>query len=53
MQQNIFRANVEVIGRFIQQQEIRRMQQHAQQRVTVALSAGEYADALEYLLPGK
>src|SRR5271155_5307674 len=29
------------------------MQQHAQQRIAIALAAGEYADALENILAGK
>ena len=44
-EQDVFGAQVEVVGRLVEQQEIRGMQQHAQQRVAVALAAGEHADA--------
>src|SRR5579859_8019985 len=34
----------------VQQQEIRRMQQHASQRVTIALATGKNADGLENII---
>src|SRR4051812_48380241 len=42
-----------MVGRLVQQQEVRGMQQHLQQRITVALAAGEHADFLEYFIRRK
>src|ERR1700685_4029108 len=53
IEQHVFGAQVEMVRRFVEQQEVRRMQQQAQQRVASALSAGEYADLLEDVFVGK
>ncbi len=52
-QQHVLGAHVQVIGGLVEQQEIRRLQQHAGQRVAVALAAREHADALEHVVFGK
>src|SRR5258706_1143367 len=48
--QHILGLQVEVIGGFIEQQEIRRLQQHARHRVAVTFAAGKHADALEHIV---
>src|SRR5579872_2110764 len=53
IQQNVFRAQIQVIRRFVQQQEICRMQQQTQQRVTSPLTPRENADFLENVLIGE
>ena len=52
-EQHVLGAQVEVVGRLVEQQEIGRPQQHARQRVAVALAAREHADALEDVVVGK
>jgi len=47
LEQHVFGAQVEMIGGLVEQQKIRGPQQHARQGVTIALSAGKHADALE------
>ena len=42
-----------MIGGLVEQQEIRRLQQHAGQRVAVAFAAGEHADAFEDIVAGE
>jgi len=46
-EQDVFGAQVEVVGGLIEQQEVGGVQQHFEQRVAIALSAGEDADALK------
>ena len=53
VEQHVFGAQVEVVGRFVEQQKICGMQQQAQQRVAAALAAGEHADLLENVVFGK
>lgn len=43
--------DVQMIGRFIQNQEIGRMQKHAHQRHAGALASGKHANALVYVIP--
>ena len=52
-QQHVFGAQVEVVGGFVEQQEIGRVQQHSRQRVAIAFAAGEHANALEHIVLGK
>ena len=52
-QQDVFGAQVEVVGGFIEQQKIRRMQQHPQQGIAIALAAGEHPDLLEDVVFGE
>src|SRR5665213_3702925 len=47
IEQDVFRAHVQVIGGLVEQQEIRWGEKHASQRVAIALAAREDADALE------
>src|SRR5437773_12321980 len=42
-----------MVCRFIKQQKVRRMQQHPQQRISVALTARKHADALKYFVSGE
>jgi len=49
-EQYVFRLQVEVIGGFIKQEKIRRLQEHARHRVPVALAARKHADALEHVV---
>ena len=53
VEQHVFGAQVEVVGGLVEQKEIRRMQQQAQQGVAAALAAGEHADLLEHVLVRK
>ena len=46
-EQYIFGAHIKMVGGLIEQQEIRRLQQHAGERITVALSTAEYTKGLE------
>src|SRR5581483_636604 len=52
-EQHVFGAHIEVIGRLVKQEKIRRMQQHPQQGIAVALAAGEHADTLEHVVSGE
>jgi hypothetical protein len=52
-EQDIFGAQVEVVGGLVEQQEVGGMQQHFQQRVAIALASGEHADALEDIVSRK
>src|SRR5579859_2769661 len=47
IQQNVFGAQVEMVCGLVEQQKVRWMQQHAGQRVTVALAAGEHTYGLK------
>src|SRR5208337_1650574 len=49
-QQYVLGAQVEVVGRFIEEEEIGGAQQHSRQRVAIALAARKYADALENII---
>ncbi len=49
-EQHILSAQVEVIGGFIEEQEILWTDQHACERIPVALTAGKHADAFEDLV---
>src|SRR5258706_10341328 len=49
-EQHILGLKIEVIRRFVEQQKIRRLEQHAGHRVAVAFAAGKHADALEYIV---
>ena len=42
-----------MVGRFVQQQKVRRVQQHTQQGIAAALSAGEHSDFLEDVVFGE
>src|SRR6266568_2679537 len=53
MQQNVFGPHVEVVCGLIEQQEVGRMKQHPKQGITVALTAGEHSNALEYFFSGE
>src|SRR5258708_8975026 len=53
LEEDVFCAEVEVIGGLVQQQKIRRMQQHAQQSIAPALPAGEYSNLFEDLIVGE
>ena len=46
-EQDVFGAQVEVVGGLVEQQEVGGVQQHFQQRVTIALASGEDADTLK------
>src|SRR4029077_12983499 len=46
----VFCPHVEMVGRFVKKKEIRRVQQHAEQGVAIALTTGEHADALEHVI---
>src|SRR5579871_654102 len=50
IQQNIFRAHVEVIRGLVKEEKIRRLQQQAEQGIAAALAAGEHADFLENII---
>src|SRR5580704_11193964 len=52
-EQNIFGAQVEVVGGLVEQQKVGRMQQQAQQGVASALAAGKNADLFENVFVGK
>ena len=52
-QQDVFGAQVEVVGGFVEQQEIGGVQQHARQGIAIAFAAGKHADALEDIVFGK
>ena len=47
IQQHVLGTHVEVVGGFIEQQEIRRPQKHPRQGIAVALAAGKHSDTLE------
>ena len=49
-EQHVFGAHVQVVGGLIEEQEIRRTQQHARQGIAIALAARKHADALEDLV---
>ena len=49
-QQHVFCAHIQVVGRLVEQQKIRRAQQHARQRVAIALAARKHADPLEHIV---
>ncbi len=49
-EQHILRAQVEVVRRLVQQDEIRRTHQHACQRITIALAAAQHAKCLEHII---
>ena len=49
-EQHIFGAQIEVVGRLIEQQEIRGMLQHLGQRITIALAARKHSDGLEHIV---
>ena len=51
--EDVLGTHVEMVGRFIQQQEISRIQQHPQQGVAVAFAAGKHANAFENVVVGK
>src|SRR5262249_3433853 len=53
LQEDILGAQVEMVGGLVEQQEIRRMQQHARQSITIALATGKHADGLEDLVIGE
>ena len=53
LQQHVFSAQIEVVGRLVEQQEVRRMQQHAGQSVAVALAARKHAYRLEHVVFGE
>src|ERR1700704_6902618 len=53
VEQHIFRAQVEVIGGFVEQQKVRWMQQQAQQGIATTLASGEHIDFLENIVFGK
>ena len=42
VEQHVFRIEVEVVGRFVEQQRVRRTEQHARHRKSRALTAGEH-----------
>src|SRR5690242_11984167 len=46
-EQNILGTHVQVVGRFVEQEEVRWMQQHACQSVTIALTTRKHADTFE------
>ena len=50
LQQNIFGAHIEVVGGLVEEQEICRVQQHAQQCIAIAFAAGEHTNALEDII---
>src|SRR5260370_38206662 len=49
-EQHILGLKIEVIRRFVEQQKIRRLKQHARHGVGVAFAAGKNAEALEYIV---
>src|SRR5579862_277351 len=53
VQQNIFCPQVKMVRGLVKQQEVRRMQQQAQQGIASTLTAGENADLLEDIVFGK
>ena len=53
VEQHILGAQVQVIGRLVEEQKIGRHHQHAGQRVAIALAAGEHADGFEDIVRGE
>src|SRR5579864_1193673 len=53
IEQDVLGAQVEVVGGFVEKQEIRRMQKQAQQSVAAALPAGEDSNLFEDVILGK
>ena len=53
VQQDILGAHVEVVGGLVEQHEVAGLEQHAGQRVAIALAAREHADLLEHIVAGK
>ena len=52
-QQHVLRAQIKMIGRLVEQQEVRRMQQHARQRVPVAFASGQHSQRFEHVVIGE
>ena len=53
LQQHVFGAHVQVVGRLVQQQKIRRRNQNPRQCKAVALAAGQHAQRLEDVVAAK
>ena len=49
--QNVTTGDVEVVGRLVQEQEVGRLQEHARQCDTIALTTGKDADLLLNVVP--
>ena len=47
VQQNVLRAQIKMVRRFVEQQKVCRMQQQPEQSIAAALPAGQDADLLE------
>src|SRR5580700_3481955 len=52
-EQDVFGAQVKMVGGLIEQQKVGWMQQHFEKSVAIALASGEYADAFEDIVSGK
>src|SRR6185369_16629351 len=52
-QQYVFGTHVEVVGGFVEEQEVRGMEKHFQERIAVSLPTGKDGDALEHFIRRK
>src|SRR5215472_15582183 len=53
LEQHVFGAKIKMVRGFVEQQEVRGMQQHPGQGVAIALATGEHVYGLENFVRGK
>ncbi len=53
VEEHVFGAHVEVVGRLVEQEEVGGRDEHAGEGVAVALAAGEHAEGLEDVVAGE